>query len=437
MAASGVALGGVMANAEAVEVGALVQVQVRALSSNGAGVADLPDGRVGFIRRTAPGDTVEARVRKVKKRWAEATLERVLEPSPDRVDPPCALFGRCGGCALQHVAYDRQLEWKGRFVADALTRIGGINVEPPVVEASPETFGYRNRMTFTLRRIGGHGVVAGLHASDDPDRIVDVGDECLLPEPPVAEAWQRLRRVWRSGGRPLPAAHELRLTLRTVDDQVLFVVRGGADEWHPGELVERVGGVRAVWHHPSGRHRPTRVFGEAWGDERVPVAGYAFLQVNRKAADGLVQYVLDQRGSGSTAVDAYCGVGVYGRALARDGWEVTGIERDPDAAAAARHDAPEGFRVLEGPVEDHLGAHLPADLVILNPPRTGVQEWVPGMLSYHRPGRVIYVSCDPATLARDSARLLPAYRLESLRAFDLFPQTPHVETVAVFTAARS
>lgn len=433
--------------AQPVAPGDTVRVRVRALASNGAGVADLPDGRVTFVQRTVPGDTAEVRVTRVKKRWAESSLVRVVEPSEDRVEPPCPLFAECGGCTLQHVAYERQLEWKGRFVADALGRLGSLKVEPPIVEASPATYRYRNRMTFTLRRLGGGRVVAGLHAQGDPDRIVDIGDQCLLPEPPIADAWARLRRVWRAGDRPLPPARELRLTLRSVQDPdtgeegVLLLVRGGSEEWHPRELVERVAGLRAIWHHPDGHRHPILVHGdpleEAWGDEQVPVGGYAFLQVNRDAAENLVAHVLGHRGSGSTAVDAYCGVGVYGRALARDGWSVTGIEWDRDAVAAARHGAPETFQVVQGPVEDHLGAALPADLVVLNPPRTGVQEWVPGTLLHHHPRRVIYVSCDPATLARDAERLAPGYGLTSLRSFDLFPQTGHVETVAVFDAHRS
>ncbi len=432
-----------------VATGTVVRVRVRALASSGAGVVDLPDGRVGFVQRTAPGDLADVKVGRVKKRWAEASLVRVVEASPDRLDPPCPLFAECGGCTLQHIAYERQLEWKARFVADALARIGGIETTPPTVEPSPLEYAYRNRMTYTVRRVAGGEVVAGLHAQGDPDRIVEVRDECLLPESPISQAWERLGEVWQAGDRPLPPAREVRVTLRTVQDGLLVLVRGGQAGWRPEELVQRVDGLRAVWHHPDGHDHPVRVYGEAlgeaWNHERVSVSGYAFVQVNRGAAEQLVAHVLDRCGPragaetpaetavGMTAVDAYCGVGVYGRRLARDGWRVTGIEWDRDAAAAARQDAPDGFDVVEGPVEEHLGRCLPADLVILNPPRTGLQERVPDLLTRHRPARVIYVSCDPATLARDAARLRSVYTLDSLHCFDLFPQTAHVETVAVFT----
>ena len=134
--------------------------------------------------------------------------------------------------------------------------------------------------------------------------------------------------------------------------------------------------------------------------------------------------------TGRTVVDAYCGVGVYGRVLARTGARVAGIEIDPAAAAAAREDAPAGFRVIEGAVEDHLGEVLPADVVILNPPRPGVDDAVTRALSHRRIVRIISVSCDPATLARDVGRL-KGYRLTRIEAFDLFPQTAHVETLAL------
>jgi len=160
------------------------------------------------------------------------------------------------------------------------------------------------------------------------------------------------------------------------------------------------------------------------------------VQVNRTAADAVVAHVLANVGAGASAVDAYCGVGVYGRALARLGWRVTGVEWDAEACAAAAHEAPGGFHVVEGPVEVHLSELLPADLVVLNPPRTGLEESVPEALNDRPPGRVVYVSCDPATLARDARRLQPRFRLASLRCFDLFPQTAHVETVAVFAPER-
>ncbi|MBW3535746.1 MAG: TRAM domain-containing protein [Gemmatimonadetes bacterium] len=417
-----------------------VDVSVRAIAAGGAGVADLPDGRVVFVHRTAPGDRARVRVTRSKRSWARAELVTLLEPGPGRREAPCPHYARCGGCTLEHLEYAEQLRWKGRLVSDALQRIGGVEAEPPAVAASPRELRYRNRVTFTLKRLGRGRVVAGFHELENPGRIVDMGGGCLLPEEVVADAWDGLRGAWGSGAGRLPAGRVLRLTLRAVGGGVVLVVGGGRGRGDPEALLEAVDGLRAVWHDADGGppellagDRDTR---EAWLGESFPVGASAFLQVNRGAAELLHEAAIAavEARPGDAVVDGYCGVGVYGRTLARDGARVTGIELDPEAAAAARAGAPAGFRVLEGAVEARLPEALPADRVILNPPRTGLHEDVPARLVGSGVERLVYVSCDPATLARDAARLSARFGLDALRAFDLFPQTAHVETLAVFVA---
>ena len=412
----------------------VVEVSVRALSSNGSGVADLPDGKVCFVPRTAPGDRVRIRLGKVKARWAQAELEEVLEHGPDRVDAPCRAYGECGGCALQHVHYDEQLTWKGRFIADALQRIGGLTVEAPVVTASPNPLGYRNRVTYTLRRLRAGRVVAGFHALGRPAHVIDIQAECLLPEPSLKEAWTRIRNAWGSGARRLPDAGRLRLTLRTGDEGVTLVVEGGEVGWNAKDLGDIVPGLRAIWHQPQKSRRPQRVWGEStteqWDDETVRVTGRAFLQVNRGAASLLETHVLEQVGTPESAVDAYAGVGRYARALARNGAAVQALELDADACDVCREDAPLGLEVLKGDVAALLPDVLPTDLLVLNPPRTGLGPEVPEAILRTPPPRIVYVSCDPATLARDlSALTAGGYSVADVAAFDLFPQTAHVETV--------
>ncbi|HET9947996.1 MAG TPA: TRAM domain-containing protein [Longimicrobiales bacterium] len=439
-----------------------VPVTVRALAAGGSGVADLPDGRVVFVPRTVPGDLAHIRIERSKRRWALGSVERIVEAGPDRRRAPCPLYDVCGGCQLQHLPYERQLEWKGRFVQDALQRIGGLAAaEPPPVVRSPRETGYRNRMTFTLRRLGGGRIVAGLHALGRPGHIVDVRDECLLPSPPLMEVWGALRRAWGGGARHLPAGPRLRLTLREAEPDTMegaavrpregtgresaggqagppraveLVVEGGAAGWTraAAALGARVPGLVRIWHRAEGAHgEPALV----WGEE--PEAGApAFVQVNAAAAALLEEHVVRAAGSGASAVDAYGGAGRHGHALARRGWRVTAIERVPAACAAARRGAPSGWRVLEGTVEARLPEALPADLLVLNPPRAGLTPDVVAIVAARGPARVVYVSCDPATLARDVALLAPRYEAAGVRCFDLFPQTAHVETVLVLEARR-
>src|SRR5690606_33285709 len=162
------------------------RVTIEAIAAGGEGVAHLPDGRVLFVHRTAPGDIADVQLVEDRPRWARGRLTRILTPGPDRRDPPCPHYARCGGCTLEHLRYDAQLAAKARMVADAITRIGRLPIEPPPITASPRTERYRNRISFTLRRAGAGSVVAGFHALGDPDSIIDVGDDCLLPEEAIS-----------------------------------------------------------------------------------------------------------------------------------------------------------------------------------------------------------------------------------------------------------
>jgi 23S rRNA (uracil1939-C5)-methyltransferase len=415
-----------------------VTVRIESIAAGGEGVGHLPDGRVVFVHRTAPGDLARIALTERKDRWARGRLLEVLEPSPERREPPCPFYAECGGCTLEHVTYDAQLRAKGRIVADALTRIGGMPTEAPEVVPSPREHRYRNRVSFALRRAAHGQVEAGFHALGDPDRIVDLDGRCLLPEEPVARVWDRLRAEWGPDARRLPSGERLRLTLRaSAEGLVSLLVEGGYSPGRPAELLERVEGLAAIWHRP-GAAPPELIGGapglpEVWGDEVVEVSGTAFLQVNREAAALLEAHVFELIGDveGCSVVDAYCGVGLHARRLARAGARVVGLELDPQAVAAARDWAPPGATFEEGPVETLIAAHLPADLVILNPPRAGVLPAVTGALVENPVERIVYVSCNPATLARDLKRLAPAYRPESVRSYDLFPQTAHVETVVL------
>jgi 23S rRNA (uracil1939-C5)-methyltransferase len=440
-------------------VGDRFEVEVTSVGAGGAGVARLSDGRVTFVHGTAPGDVCRVELTEVRKRWTRARLVDIVSAGPDRRTPPCPFAGECGGCTLEHLEYDAQLQVKVRLVTDALERIGGLRRFPEVeMHPSPREFRYRNRVSFTLRRSPEGRVVAGFHHLDDPNRIVDVDGRCLLPESPIGEVWDRIRAGWGPGAGRLPPGPELRLTLRALeDDQVLLLIEGGSpsrdahesDSVGKGafaregtgddgaeELLRAAEGLASIWHR-AGRGDVARLLAgaadleEEWLGSRHPVRPGVFLQVNREGARILHGLVLRELGAPARrrVVDAYCGVGVYGRRMALHGAQAVGIELDPDAARVAESFGVENFTVVQGSVEGELPRALPADLVVLNPPRAGVAEAVTEALLARPPHRLVYVSCDPATLARDVGRLGDAFRIRRIQAVDLFPQTSHVETI--------
>jgi 23S rRNA (uracil1939-C5)-methyltransferase len=411
-------------------------VSITGIAAGGAGVGRLRDGRTVFVHRTAPGDNAEIAVIEERSRWAKARLVRVVRPGPDRRHAPCPLYRRCGGCTLQHIAPEAQHRAKSQLVADAFNRIGHIALDPPALEAGSQEFRYRNRLSFTLLRLRGR-VVAGFHEIARPDRVLDIDARCLLPETAVGMAWAQLREAWGPQASRLPSGSRLRLTLRAVENgDVSLAIEGGDGEGDAVAVLAGAPAIVSIWHLASPASEPVLLAGrdvlaETWLGESLQLSGTTFLQVNREAAALLERHVLALAGdvSNTAVVDAYCGVGSRARALAARGAVVTGIELDVHAVREARR-LGGGPTYLEGRVEESLAATLPADSVLLNPPRTGVAPDVCAALLARPPARILYVSCDPATLARDVARLAGRFAVGDVRSFDLFPQTAHVETVA-------
>jgi len=251
--------------------------------------------------------------------------------------------------------------------------------------------------------------------------------------------------MWSRVVESMPSGRELRLTFRAnTQGNVGIAVEGARDPGDPDTLLEAVDGLVSIWLvNPRGEivhYAGEQTLDEEWGDYVLPLAGTAFLQVNRDVASSIEAYVLERCGdaAGKRMIDAYCGYGLRAFDLARAGALVTGIDQDRHAISTAKQFAAEtglSARFVRGTVERALKKQPPADLVILNPPRRGLGAPVTEILSRSRAGRIIYISCDPATLARDIKALSPIYRLETLRAFDLFPQTAHVETVVCLARA--
>ena len=397
------------------------RVEIASVAAGGDGVGR-SNGMVVFVPRTAPGDVALVRVA-AGKRFARGRLESLEVASPHRVQPACHHFtvDRCGGCQLQHLAYDAQLAAKGVIIGDALRRIGKREVDAPTVESSDAQWRYRRKLTLHLRRTGSRWI-AGLHSYDDPAAVFDLRD-CPITAHGVLAVWKELRPHFAL----LPDERQLRMAVRLVEAGASIVVEGG----HAWPLADRffaaAPSVCELWWRPAVGHVRRLA-----AREGAASAGASFIQVNAGVAASLRGHVLERvrRHGPVRVIDAYAGMGDTTLPLAAEGFTVVAIELDRDAVATFRDRLGPPSVAIVGRVEDHLPAALPADVVLLNPPRAGVDARVADALqcALLAPRAILYVSCDPATLARDVARM-PRYRVASLRAYDMFPQTAHVETV--------
>jgi 23S rRNA (uracil1939-C5)-methyltransferase len=323
---------------------------------------------------------------------------------------------------LQHLSYDAQLAAKQGIIRDSLQRIGKRQSDLPQIERSPKEWRYRTKLTLAMRRRGGRWI-AGLHPYDDPVRIFALAD-CPITDREVVAAWREIM----GADAYFPDAEELRGSVRVTSEGPTFVMIGGTSWGARAQFLAATPSLSAVWWEPA-EDQPRRVIADK-RSERAPSASFA--QINSEMAEILRRYVVERAQSyePSSVIDAYAGAGHSALALSEHGARVTAIELDADASnwSATRLSAPS--RAIRARVEDALPGLLPADLVLLNPPRAGVDARVTATLEKEagHVRAIVYVSCNPATLARDLARL-PSYRIQSTHAFDMFPQTAHVETV--------
>jgi 23S rRNA (uracil1939-C5)-methyltransferase len=402
-----------------------VSLSIDAIAAGGDGVGR-NEGLVVFVPRTAPGDVVTASIAG-KGHFARGSLRSVQHPSPERVEPSCPHYvrERCGGCQIQHIEYSAQLTAKQRIITDAMTRIGKREIAPPEVMPSPNEWRYRSKLTLAMRRRPG-GWIAGLHPYDDPGRVFALAD-CPITDRRVVTTWREVM----AASEYLPAESSLRGSVRWGADGPVFILMGATRWTDHARFFSAVPNLSALYWEPEAAPRVLL------GDRRqTPTPGASFSQVNRAVADSMRDYVAEQVMSFSPrrVTDAYSGSADLAALLAASGVRVTAIELDPDAARWAEQRLPPPSRSIAGRVEDVLPRVREADVIVLNPPRSGVHADVTNHLETgDRAGAVVYVSCDPATLARDVARL-PGYEIRSVRAFDMFPQTAHVETVCVLVS---
>lgn len=438
-----------------------VVVRVDRLSYGGRGVARV-DGYVVFVPYTAPGDRVRARLVRVKRSFAEAEPVEVLEPSPDRVDPPCPYFGRCGGCTWQHLRYEAQAQAKEHIVRESLERLGGLRDLPlrPIVPA-PQSFGYRNKMEFAFHP----EATLGLHLRGHFDRVLEI-DECLLPSPVASAILRDVKAFVRERGLPCYDPRTRHGLLRHLvyregvrTGQVLVAVVTSPAPFPDGPaLAQRLAGrypqVRGVlWAQSSALSdavvvdRLEVLWGEAAIEEelgglRFRIGLETFFQTNTVQADRMVQLAVEMAevGSADRVIDLYCGVGTFALAFAQRAGYVWGVEVVPAAVEAARENAQRAgvsnVEFVQAEVKHalpELASRVGApDLLVLDPPRSGAGGKVMRRIGRAQPRKVLYVSCNPTTLAPDLKELLPfGYRVRAVQPVDLFPQTYHVETLVL------
>jgi 23S rRNA (uracil1939-C5)-methyltransferase len=398
-----------------------VPLSIESIAAGGDGVGRTA-GMVVFVPRTAPGDVARVRIAKAK-RFGRGQLLSLDEPSPSRVEPPCPHYtiDRCGGCQIQHLQYAAQLDAKSAIIGDSLRRIARRAVENPVVAASDAPWRYRRKLTLHLRRARS-GWIAGLHPYDDPMAVFDLRD-CPITDERVLAVWTELRDAFDL----LPAEDALRVSVRLVEEGAAATVEGGR-AWNASErFFAAVPSLAELWWRAE--DRPARRVATRASTAQ---AGASFIQVNAGVAGRLREHLLERVRlyDPRRVVDAYAGTGATTLPLVADGRTVVAIEWDRAAVEQLRERLAPPSSAIAGRVEDHLASALPADVVMLNPPRSGVDAKVTAALETAAapPRALFYVSCDPATLARDLARL-PRYRLVDVRGYDMFPQTAHVETV--------
>jgi 23S rRNA (uracil1939-C5)-methyltransferase len=412
-------------------------VTIAGLAAGGDGVGHLADGRAVFVPRTVPGDAVALRPAvQLHRTFARAEIAEVLRPGPARVTPPCPHYvkDRCGGCQLQQLAYDAQLAAKRAIVGDALRRIGKLDLRDPEIVEAIDEWRYRSTITLAVGGGGGPSKAVGFHPYGHPGSVFPLLD-CHVAD-------FRLMALWREVKQHLDLLPPRlsRLTLRVDREGRKHVIaESSGAPWQQAEVLRTAlpeGNAVICWWQPvDGAARV--VAGPATG---FPAT--AFEHVNGEMALLVRTWAVDQLGDqrGRVVWDLYGGIGDTAVLLAQGGAQVVSVDVDEKAIDWARRrpfSAPVGgsARFIAARAEDVLATLPEPHAALVNPPRTGLHWNVTLKLREQPVARLVYVSRDPATLARDLQRLSVNYRVTVVRAFDVCPQTAEVETVAVLETA--
>ncbi|NJC98259.1 MAG: 23S rRNA (uracil(1939)-C(5))-methyltransferase RlmD [Anaerolineales bacterium] len=391
----------------------------------GEAMGRLDDGRAVFVPFGLPGERVRVRLTEEKKNFARGEIVEILEPSPDRIKAKCKHFGECGGCHYQNLSYEKQLQAKTDILIDQLQRIGKVE-DPPVkpMVACPSPWNYRNHVQFSLDENSRLGFQA-----PHSNRVIPI-TECHLPESAIDEFWHQLAFE--------PGTHIERVSLRAGADEDLMLVLESDFPEAPELAIEAGISVAHIYEENTvvlagNDHIILRVL-----DRDFKVSAASFFQVNTVMAGKMVEHLVARLPitRSTTLLDVYCGVGLFSAFLAPNCGRVIGIESSESACEdfAVNLDEFDNVELYEGAAEAVI-PHLEAnpDIVLVDPPRAGLDKAVVDGILRLNPNLIAYVSCDPSTLARDAARLIRGgYKPGEITPFDLFPQTYHIESISFF-----
>ncbi|MBQ9535338.1 MAG: 23S rRNA (uracil(1939)-C(5))-methyltransferase RlmD [Clostridia bacterium] len=431
----------------------IFRARIEGYTSEGAGVCRA-DGMAVFVPRSVRGDECEVRVTKVQRSHAYGRVERLITSSPERREPPCPHFGKCGGCDFWHMSYEEELRLKQQRVADALRRIGGFDLPLPEIVAG-DMHAYRNKAQLPLRRIGGR-TRWGFYRSRSHE--LEPLEGCLIQQPQVAELAQAVCDWADKYGISVYDEEKHNGLLRTVyirsgSGGVHFCLVATARPPHTDKLVQA---LRARCRTLCGAvlnlnaAAGNRILGERcetlWGEDkltdellgrRFELSPLSFYQVNRAQTERLYTHVAELCRGSERMLDLYCGVGTITLTAGAECGHIIGAEIVPDAVRDARRNAEiNGAENAEficsdaGEAAQELARRgFAPQTVICDPPRRGMDAQTVAALLKMAPERIVCVSCDSASLARDARLLAESYRITHLRAFDMFPRTANVETV--------
>ena len=423
-----------------------MEVRIEKLVYGGDGLAH-HEGQTVFVPLVLPGELVSIDSATRKKKFVRGRLERVVEASPERVAAPCPHFGRCGGCQYQHIPYDAQIRYKSDILRETLGRIGRVKWDGPIGTHASPPFGYRNRTQWKVRIAqGGPSAPPGIGYFEAGTTRLCAVHECAILSPRLGEVFVKLRTLVPSG-KALSAIDEIEAFADAADEKILLNL---SSERLSGSAEEIASALRAALPQVESilvqdrRADKFELFGPGYltysaGGADFRVGHLSFFQVNRFLIDALVEAVIgDSRGR--LALDLFAGVGLFTVALTKRFERVIGVESN----LAAAKDLEVNLQSSGGVSPGHRNATAEAflshwqerpDLVVLDPPRAGVEPETLARLKKLAPWRINYLSCDPATLARDLGALVGGaenpgpYEIRDINLFDIFPQTYHMEAL--------